>query len=58
MEIIVAAIALALVLILVCAHTFPSADRVPRKPRLTVADIQARLAAESPRDHIPASHGW
>ncbi|WP_162958411.1 hypothetical protein [Nocardia yunnanensis] len=27
-------------------------------PRLTVADIQARLAAEPPRTYIPISRGW
>ncbi|WP_156161765.1 hypothetical protein [Nocardia vulneris] len=27
-------------------------------PRLTVADIQARLAAESPRTYVPISRGW
>ncbi|WP_162958592.1 hypothetical protein [Nocardia yunnanensis] len=27
-------------------------------PRLTVADIQARLAAEPPRTYVPISRGW
>ncbi|MBF6060469.1 hypothetical protein IU500_06710 [Nocardia terpenica] len=28
------------------------------KPRLTVADIQARLAAEPPHTYVPISRGW
>ncbi|MFE3796501.1 hypothetical protein [Nocardia tengchongensis] len=28
------------------------------KSRLTVADIQARLAAEPPRIYVPISRGW
>ncbi|MFE2955463.1 hypothetical protein [Nocardia tengchongensis] len=28
------------------------------KPELTVADIQARLAAEPPRTYVPISRGW
>ncbi|MVU76017.1 hypothetical protein GPX89_02015 [Nocardia sp. ET3-3] len=27
-------------------------------PRLTVADIQKRLAAEPPRTYVPISRGW
>lgn len=53
MEIIVVVTATALVLFLFIARALPSADRTRPSRRLTVADIQARLAAESPGLRVP-----
>ena len=58
MEIIVAATIIALVLVFLAAHTLSDAERTQRPKRLTVADIQARLAAEPPRTYVPISRGW
>ncbi|MEC3916241.1 hypothetical protein [Nocardia sp. CDC160] len=58
MEIIVVATLIALLLFFLAAHTLPDAERTQRPKRLTVADIQARLAAEPPRPFVPISRGW
>ncbi|UFS93745.1 hypothetical protein [Nocardia huaxiensis] len=58
MEIIVVTTIIALVLVFLAAHTLPDAERAQRPQRLTVADIQARLAAEPPRPYVPISKGW
>lgn len=58
MEIIVVATIIALVLVFLAAHALPYAERTQRPGRLTVADIQARLAAEQPRRYVPISRGW
>ncbi|WP_230464099.1 hypothetical protein, partial [Nocardia seriolae] len=47
-----------LVLVFLAAHSLPDAERTRRPKRLTVADIQARLAAEPPRPYVPISRGW
>ncbi|WP_330178741.1 hypothetical protein OHB26_19670 [Nocardia sp. NBC_01503] len=57
MEIIVVATLIALVLVFLAAHALPDAERTRRPKRLTVADIQARLAAEPPRPYVPISRG-
>ncbi len=58
MEIIVAATIIALVLVFQAAHALPDAERSQRPKRLTVADIQARLAAEPPHPYVPISRRW
>ncbi|MCU1642558.1 MAG: hypothetical protein JWN03_2833 [Nocardia sp.] len=58
MEIIVVATIIALVLFFLAAHALPDAERSQRPKRLTVADIQARLAAEPLRPYVPISRGW
>lgn len=58
MEIIVVATIVALVLVFLAAHALPYAERSQRPKRLTVADIQARLATEPPRPYVPISRGW
>ncbi|MFE3759554.1 hypothetical protein ACFXO9_35075 [Nocardia tengchongensis] len=58
MEIIVVATIIALVLFFLGARALPGAERTQRPSRVTVAEIQARLAAEQPRTYIPISRGW
>ncbi|MFE3798668.1 hypothetical protein [Nocardia tengchongensis] len=58
MEIIVVATIIALVLFFLSAHALPDVERTQRPRRLTVAEIQARLAAEQPRAYAPISRGW
>ncbi|MEU1206387.1 hypothetical protein [Nocardia sp. NPDC005825] len=55
MAIILAAILLSLLLF---ATNMATRDVSPPTPRLTVADIQARLAMEPPRTYTPISRGW
>ncbi|MEV6772046.1 hypothetical protein AB0N05_25810 [Nocardia sp. NPDC051030] len=55
MEIIVAATTIALVLFFLAAHALPDTERTQRQKQLTVAGIQARLAAEPPRTYVPIS---
>ncbi|MFE2998645.1 hypothetical protein ACFXG4_27040 [Nocardia sp. NPDC059246] len=48
----------ALVLIAPATLVVPSDEYIARLNRLTVSDIQARLAAEPPRTYVPISRGW
>lgn len=57
MAIIMAAAIIALALFLLPCRALLDADRNHQPNRLTVADIQARLAAETPRIHVPISRG-
>ncbi|MGV9409819.1 hypothetical protein ACWDOP_07895 [Nocardia sp. NPDC003693] len=53
MEIIVVATVIALVLVSLRSRALPDTDRAHRSKRLTVAGIQAGLAAESARNYVP-----
>ncbi|MCU1640933.1 MAG: hypothetical protein JWN03_1208 [Nocardia sp.] len=58
MEIIVAITITALVLLGIARVALPSSGRHDQPKRLTVTDIQARIAAEPPRAYVPIRRGW
>ncbi|GAB0104129.1 hypothetical protein JMUB6875_31030 [Nocardia sp. JMUB6875] len=57
MAIIMVAAIITLALFLLPCRALLHADRNHQPKRLTVADIQARLEAETPRLHAPISRG-
>ncbi|MTE16093.1 hypothetical protein [Nocardia aurantiaca] len=58
MAIILVATLISLLLIFATMRAYAVDLEHETEPKLTVADIQARLAKEPPRKYVPLSRGW